>query len=338
MRAPGLCRPGRVALPVLAVLAAGMSLLLGGCDKKSSSTSTSGIAQVACDQSFERIMRQEIEVFEYIYPDASVMAYYVDEKAAIDSLMAMGDVKTAVAARKLTDFEKQTLEAHRKHVKEQRIAVDAIALITNPANNFDEPLTKAEIAKVLTGEITRWDQLGPSRMGKIDVIFEHQSSSTVKYMRDSLMQGRPFGPGVFAQATAQDVFDVVEKNPNALGILGVSWISADLSQADTDVELTAGQKAAALERNDTTALDFSRKVNVLKVRGDSSIVGYKPYQAYIFDGSYPLFRSIYMITTAPNGSIGHGFYSFVTGFQGQKLIQQTGVLPAIVRPRMVQVN
>lgn len=330
---------GRRALALLAAAAAiavGGSLLTG-CQKQVKTTSTSGIAVIACDQSFERIIRQEVEVFEYVYPNASIMARYVDERAAIDSIMAMGDIRVAVTARELTRQQRDYLKSHDYNVRQQRIAVDAIALIVNPANDMDEPLTKAEIGKVLSGEITRWDQLGPSRMGKIDVVFEHQGSSTVQYMVDSIMDGRPFGKNVFAQKTAQDVFDVVASNKDALGIIGVSWISADLSQEDSDAPSTE-DLAASLQQNDTTSLDFSRKVRVLKVRPADSPIGYKPYQAYIFDGSYPLYRSIYIISTAVNGSVSHGFYSFVTGFQGQKLIQMTGVLPAIVRPRMVQVN
>ena len=171
-------------------------------------------------------------------------------------------------------------------------------------------------------------------MGKIDVIFEHQGSSTVKYMRDSLMNGAQFGPNVFAQKSNQDVFRVVSENPNALGVIGVSWISSDLSSRTMSTE----ELAESLQRNDTTTTAFNEAVKVLKVRGDSALTAYKPYQAYIFDGSYPLYRSIYMITVAPGASLGHGFYSFVTGFQGQKLIQLTGILPATVRPRMVNVN
>ncbi|MBP3534629.1 MAG: phosphate ABC transporter substrate-binding protein, partial [Muribaculaceae bacterium] len=56
----------------------------------------------------------------------------------------------------------------------------------------------------------------------------------------------------------------------------------------------------------------------------------------IFDGRYPLFRSIYMITTSVGGTLNNAFYAFVTGMQGQKVIQLTGVLPATVQPRMVQ--
>ena len=316
------------------LMAAAVAVAMTSCDKKPTSTSTSGMALVACDQTFENILQQEIEVFEYIYPEASVMPYYVDEQAAVDSLLNLGQVKTIVITRTLTDKEKKYLEDRDKHVKQQKIAVDASALIVNPKNDIDEPITRSELGKILSGQITRWDQIGPSKMGKIDVIFEHQGSSTVKYMRDSLMNGAQFGPNVFAQKSNQDVFRVVSENPNALGVIGVSWISSDLSSRTMSTE----ELAESLQRNDTTTTAFNEAVKVLKVRGDSALTAYKPYQAYIFDGSYPLYRSIYMITVAPGASLGHGFYSFVTGFQGQKLIQLTGILPATVRPRMVNVN
>lgn len=318
----------------LIVVAAAVAVAMTSCDKKPTSTSTSGLAQVACDQTFENILQQEIEVFEYIYPNANIMPYYVDEQAAIDSLLNLGEVRTIVTTRELTAKEVKYLEDHRKHVKQRKIAVDALALIVNPANDMDEPLSVRELGEVLSGKVTRWDQLGPSKMGKIDVIFEHQGSSTVKYMRDSIMHGAPFGPNVYAQNNNRDVFRIVSENPNALGVIGVSWVSSDLSGR----ELSTEELAKTLEQSDTTSMKFNEAVKVLKVRGDSALTAYKPYQAYIFDGSYPLYRSIYMITVAANGSLGHGFFSFVTGFQGQKLIQMTGILPATVRPRMVSLD
>ncbi len=103
-------------------------------------------------------------------------------------------------------------------------------------------------------------------------------------------------------------------------------------------EHSVEELAKAVEKSDTTMLDFNHDVKVLKIRGNDVVQAYKPYQAYIFDGSYPLFRSVYMISTAPGGTTTHRFYSFVTGFQGQKLIQMTGILPATLRPRMVSVE
>ena len=242
-------------------------------------------------------------------------------------------MKAAVITRPLTDQEVSFLRSNKKVVHQQRIAVDALALIVNPANPV-EILSRKDIAEILSGEVTRWDQVEPCKLGDIDVIFDHQGSSTVKYMRDSILNGKPFGPNVSAVKTNPDVFKAVAENKNAMGIIGVSWVASDMSGKDKTVE----ELAQAVEKSDTTTMDFNSDVKVLKVRGNDVVQAYKPYQAYIFDGSYPLYRSVYMVTTSPGGTVTHRFYSFVTGFQGQKMIQMTGILPATVRPRMVQVE
>lgn len=302
---------------------------LSGCGKKAS-MQPDPMAKVACDESFENIIEQEINVYEYIYPKEDVLAYYLPENACIDSIMAMQGVKCAVTTRPLTEKEVSFLRSNKKIVNQKKIAVDALAIIVNPENPV-EILSKKEIAEILSGEVARWDQVEPCKLGEIDVIFDHQGSSTVKFMRDSILGGRQFGPNVSAVKTNPDVFKAVAENKNAMGVIGVSWVSSDMQGRHQSVE----ELAQAVEKSDTTQLSFNSDVKVLKIRGNDVVAAYKPYQAYIFDGSYPLYRSVYMISTAPGGTITHRFFSFVTGFQGQKLIQMTGILPATVRPRMV---
>ena len=45
-----------------------------------------------------------------------------------------------------------------------------------------------------------------------------------------------------------------------------------------------------------------------------------------------------MITTGVSGSLASGFYSFVTGETGQKIIMKTGILPARTRIQVVQLG
>lgn len=310
-----------------------LAMAVSGCGGKKGSMQPSPLAKVACDESFENIIEQEINVYEYIYPKEDVLAYYLPENECVDSIMAMGSVKAAVISRPLTEKEVSYLRSHKKVVHQQKIAVDALAIIVNPANPV-EILSRKDIAEILTGEVARWDQVEPCKLGEIDVIFDHQGSSTVKYMRDSILNGKAFGPNVSAVKTNPEVFKAVAENKNAMGVIGVSWVSSDMNGREKSVE----ELAKAVEKSDTTMLDFNSNVKVLKIRGNGVVTAYKPYQAYIFDGSYPLYRSVYMVTTAPGGTIAHRFYSFVTGFQGQKLIQMTGILPATVRPRMVAVE
>lgn len=304
-------------------------------DKGGASTSpSSGLTEIACDASFEDIISQEIDVYEYIYPKANIMPYYVDENAAIDSLLNFS-VKLAVTTRPLTDKEVEYLKSHKKQVRQSQIAVDALALIVNPENPCDVMDLK-DLKGILSGKLTTWDQVVPgAKRDSIRVVFDHQGSSTVKYMRDSLLNGAPLGPNCRAQKTPPAVFEAVEKNKNAIGIIGVSWINDDMQGRN----LSAEEMAKAIERNDSVDQKFKTNVKVLKVENPATATAYKPYQYYIFRGEYPLFRQIYIISTGVNGSLAHGFYSFVTGFQGQKLIQMTGVLPKVVQSStMVQLN
>ena len=299
-----------------------------------STTIASGITEIACDASFEDIISQEIDVYEYIYPNANIMPYYVDENAAIDSLLNFS-AKLAVTTRKLTDEEVKYLKSHKKQVRQSQIAVDALALIVNPENSM-EIMDLTDLRDILSGKLTEWDKVVPgSKLGQISVVFDHQGSSTVKYMRDSLLNGGELGPNCYAQKTPPAVFEAVEKNKNAIGIIGVSWINDDMEGR----HLSAEELTKVIERNDTIDQKFKTNVKVLKVQSPHSMTAYKPYQIYIFNGDYPLFRQIYLISTGVNGSLAHGFYSFVTGFQGQKLIQVSGVLPKVVQSTTaVQLN
>ena len=302
------------------------------CTRPTKNTSTSGIATVICDESFENILNQEVEIFEYTYPNANIMAYYMDERSAIDSLTEL-KTQLIVIPSKLSEAHIAKLKLQNRNVFQQRLAVDAIALIVNQNNTIEE-LTMNELHDIFTGKYTRWDEIEPSKLGKIQVIFDHQGSSIVRRMKDSIMHGEPFAGEVYAQNSNKDVLDIVSKNKNAIGIIGVSWVTSDMKGRSMSV----AEHAKELQKNDTTTLEFNDNIKVLKIRRDTEPIGYQPYQAYIFSGQYPLFRSIYVVSIAARGSLSHGVLAFMTGFIGQKIIQNTGVLPAAIQPRMVQLE
>lgn len=285
-----------------------------------------------CDKSFENIMQQEIDVFEFQYPKAHILARYLPQNDVIDSLMEL-KTRAIVAARDLTPQEKEFLRKNKRMVRSKMIAVDALALIVNPENTI-EMISRKEIGDILTGKLTNWNDVEPSKMGEIKIVFDDEKSSTVQYMRDSLMNGQPFGKNIYAQNSIEGVFEAVKKNKNAIGVIGVSWITSDMRNTDMSTE----QMVAELnEDKGLNVAEFDSSVKVLKVMGDTR-EAYKPYQQYIYDGRYPLFRQMYMIIASVGGTLEHGFYSFVTSFNGQKLIMKTGVMPAVMHPQIVQVG
>lgn len=293
---------------------------------------SSNIAVLACDASFENVMQQEIDVFEFINPKMNILPMYIDEAACVDSLLK-GRAAMAVISRELRQSELTMLRNAGRQPHTTRIAVDAIALIVNKDNPLNE-ITVGELRDVLDGKFRTWRDIQPSKLDSIRVVFDQPGSSTVRYMRDSLMDGRPFGTTVYAQGDNKQVFDAVKNNRNALGVIGVSWIATDMSGEAK----SAQERAATLDNEDVTDMGFNSDIKVVRVRRDDSLDSFQPYQAYILDGSYPLFRSMYMVNTGYQGTAAHSFYVFVTGWRGQKVIMSTGVLPSTVRPRVVSLN
>ncbi len=294
---------------------------------------TDGVTSVYCDESFKNILEQEINVFEFTYQNASLIPYYVDESTAIDSLLAY-KTKIIITAHKLKPEFEELLKVKKGYCRTQQIAVDAIALIINNDNPIDI-LSVGELKMILTGQIKEWQQIEPVKgLGDIKVVFDHKGSSTVKYMRDSLTCGKDFPDNVFAQGSSEAVIDAVMHNKNAIGIIGVSWISSDMTVKGMSRE----ERMQNLNTENVTTTEFTSDVKVMKVRRDDSYQAFKPYQAYIYDGSYPLYRSIYAISTAPVGTLPQSFYCFITGVIGQKIMLQTGVMPSIMHPRIVEVS
>lgn len=299
-----------------------------------------GSGTICCDDGFRNIMQEEIEVFEYSYPESSIIPFYVSEKEAIDSLMADA-TQQIVVSRELTKEEREFIKKKNKRVVRQNcIAVDAVALIVNKENPVSA-LSLEDIKGIMTGKITHWDQLAGNDTTAIKLVFDNAGSSTVSYMREKFLNNQGSiseHTNSFAQKNNAQVFDVVKKDPRALGIISVSWLGDNLSGAKK-VPLDKRVEDYSNE-TDTIATNLTTEVNIIKISNptadnDFSPVSYAPYQAYIYSGEYPLTRKIYMISTASNSTILHSFYTFVTGFVGQKIISKTGILPYHVNPRVV---
>lgn len=314
-----------------------------GCTPVKRGEYAAGSATIFCDDGFKNILEEEIEVFEYSYPEASIIPFYVSEGEALDSLLA--DCTQAIISTKQLNKEQiEYMKAkHKRVVRQNCIAVDAVALITNKKNPVSA-LSMTEISDILNGKITRWNQLAGNDTTAIKLVFDNAESSTVAYMRDSFLpEGEKIADHTnsFAQKNNAEVFDIVKTDPDALGIISVSWLGDDLSVAKK-VPMDKRMEDYQNE-TDTVATNLTSEVNILKVsnpseKNDFSPVAYKPYQAYIYSGDYPLVRKVFMISTASNSTVLHSFYVFMTGFVGQKIITKTGILPYHMNPRVVEVK
>lgn len=331
----------RINLIIATVILAGA---VASCGEVKRGEYAKGADTIYCDDGFRNILEEEIDVFEYTYPDSNILPRYVSEADAVDALM--GDSTQAIIVTH--EFNKQQIDhirdTYKRVVKQRCIAIDAVGLIVNKDNPLND-ISVEDIGKIMRGEITKWSQLALNDTADIQIVFDNQASSTVMYMRERFLDGQPITSNpavhVFAQNNNQEVFQAIKDNRNAIGIISVSWLGDSLENAH---KVPVEKRLEGYEDGgDIIAKELTTEVKVLAVQNptelnDYTLIPYKPYQAYIATGEYPLFRKVYMVTTASSSTLMKSFYDFMTGFVGQKIIANTGILPYQMTPRVVELR
>ena len=305
----------------------GFTLLLGfvsACADKPKNgrtdTYSSGAISFASDESFSPIIDEEIQVFESIYRDAKLTPIYTNELDAVNMLMK-DSIQLAITSRNFTKQELENLKARNYLPVAIPLAYDGLSLIIN-RENTDSCISVKDIKRVLSGQAKTWGDIVPgSRRGEILVVFDNNKSSTVHFCVDSLLSGKPINsPNIIAAKTSKEVIDYVEGTPNAIGIIGSNWLN---------------------DKRDTTNTTFKKNITVMSVsRFDKAteMNSWKPYQAWLANGRYPLVRTIYALLNDPINGLPWGFAHFIESYKGQLIIMKSGLLPMYGNVTIKSVN
>lgn len=274
----------------------------GSNHRKPAGWRTSDDVHIAVDETFRDIMEEEIETFGLLNPASTMKPVYCSEDSAIRMLLR-DSVRCAITTRKLSKDELDVLKNYKLDAKQAMIATDAFALIVSK-DNPDTLITVPEIRDIVSGRITRWEQLKYSgKKGELKLVFDNSGSSTVRYMRDSLLAGQQVAGNLYAQGSNQAVIDAVKDNPEIIGVVGANWL-----KGKSDSVLTS------FENLDVKVLKVARK-------DGKNEIGWRPYQYRILTGDYPLIRSVYVILTDPRvRSYTKSFFYFLKGQKGQTII------------------
>jgi phosphate transport system substrate-binding protein len=312
----------RVAGTVLA-----LSGLLFSCNSGGSSTNTaatdtptSGSIRVGVDETFEPILKSQIDTFQKLYPGAQIQAVYEPEQQVLQSFLA-DSTRLAIVSRDLTSQEKGVLERLQLSPRTIRIGVDGVAIIVHPSNP-DSLLTLPQLRSIFTGQQKQWAQVNSkNKLGDITIVFDNNNSSTARFVQDSVTRGATLTKAAFASKSNPALIDYVATHPNAIGVIGVNWIS---------------------DRDDASVQKFLKRVRVVgvspKATGSTPDDYVQPYQAYLAQKTYPLRRELYVISREARAGLGTGFASFVAGNKGQLIMLKSGLMPATGQVRLIEVK
>jgi phosphate transport system substrate-binding protein len=261
---------------------------------KVTDTLTSGSINISVDETYKPIMDEELKVFMSTYPEAKITVNYKPESEAIKDYLT-GTTKLVIVSRELTEEEKKYCLENKNVPSSLVLAKDAVAVVLHKKAK-DTTFSKVQLRGILAGQ----------NQQKYTVVFDNAGSSTLRFIKDSIMKGEPLSKNLYAAKGNQEVIQYVLKNPEAIGFVGLSYISDTM---------------------DSTAERFSTDVRIAGILNDSTQQFYQPYQADIALKLYPLVRKMNYIKNETYPGLATGFSNFLASDVGQLIMGKARLVP-----------
>ena len=261
------------------VLALGM---FAGCGNNSSSSNNglSGTVSTDGSTSMEKVIGFLSEA--YMEENSGVKVTYnpTGSSAGIQAVQE-GSCDIGLASRDLKDEEKAELTG-------TVVAIDGIAVIVNPENTVED-LTIEDIAKIYTGEITNWKDLGGDDLPIVCIGREAASGTRDGF--ESITGTEDACKYSQERTSTGDVVQTVSSNPNAIGYASLASVN--------------------------------ESVKALKVEG------VEPTTETIQNGSYKIQRDFVLVTRTDKELTGAAkdFFEFATSSEADELIERAGAVP-----------
>lgn len=241
----------------------------------------SGKISLAGSTSMEKVCEGLMEGFMEAYPDVVVTTEYTGSGAGLESLTS-GSVDIGNASRHVKE------EELANGLTENVIALDGIAVIIDTANPVDD-LTIEELAKIYTGEITNWSELG----GEDDaiVVIGRESGSGTRDAFEELVEVKDECAYAQELDSTGAVLAKVSATEGAIG-----YVSLDV--VDDSVTAVALDGVDATEEN-------------------------------ILAGTYALQRPFVMATKgdiASQNDLVKAWFDYIASDEGKEIIQNAGLI------------
>lgn len=249
--------------------------------KNVESAELNGTIKLAGSTSMEKLCEAMAESFMEKNPGVTVTVEYTGSGAGLESLAA-GSVDIGNASRGLKDEEKAS------GAVENIVAIDGIAVITNKSCSIKD-VTSKDLAKIYSGEITDWDELGGKEQ-PIVVIGREAGSGT----RDAFEELLEVKDGcVYAQEldSTGAVLAKVAATPGAIGYVSLDVVDDTVSELKID--------------------------------------GVEPTEEEILAGKYMLQRPFVMATKGEisgQNELVQAWFNYINSDDGKEVIKQVGLI------------
>lgn len=198
-----------------------------------------------------------------------------------------GTAQIGMSSRRAKPTEISAAAAKGVTMKPIIVAYDGMAVIVH-VNNSVKELTKAQVEKIFTGDVTDWSEIGGSP-GKISIYTRNTSSGTYSDWKELAMKKRDYAGSAQKLAGNEQIVSEVANNPNGVGYVGLAYIKEP-------------------------------GIHVV------SIEGHTPTKEEVHSKTYPYARPTFYYTNGEATGEAAKFIEFTLGEEGQKIVEKVGFI------------
>ena len=178
-------------------------------------------------------------------------------------------------------------EIQKYGLKTFPFAIDGVALAVHPDNPV-KALTKEQVVKIYSGEVTDWKELG-GNSGIINIYGREDGSGTRETFTDKLFGKGELSPSVNVVNSNGAMKTAIAHDKRAIGYVGIGHLDSSISGVAID--------------------------------------GHVPSQENAASGEYPVVRNLFMNTKGEPTGLTAAFISYIYSEPGAKIIEKSGYIP-----------
>ena len=249
--------------------------------KNVESVELNGTIKLAGSTSMEKLCEAMAESFMERNPGVTVTVEYTGSGAGLESLAA-GSVDIGNASRGLKDEEKAS------GAVENIVAIDGIAVITNKSCSIKD-VTSKDLAKIYSGEITDWAELGGEEQPII--VIGREAGSGTRDAFEELLEVKDVCTYAQELDSTGAVLAKVATTPGAIGYVSLDVVDDTVSGLKID--------------------------------------GVEPTEEEILAGNYMLQRPFVMATKgeiSEQNKLVQAWFNYINSDDGKEVIKQVGLI------------
>jgi len=237
------------------------------------------------------IVQKAADQYMATHPGADIQVAGGGSGAGVQAIGA-GTVDIGMSSREVTQAE----QAKYPDLVITPVAQDAIAVVVNPSNTLPY-ITPDQVRDIYLGKITTWSGISgatvPGTSNRIVVIGRDSASGTRTYFDEAVLLKATPTSMMLEKNSNGAVAQTVAQTPGAIGYLSLGYITPEVR-----------------------ALPLSYSADRIITPGISTVK----------DKTYPLSRSLYVITKGQPSGLTKEFIDYLVSADGQKIVADEGYI------------